>query len=77
MSPWMLRRPLEVLVHAQRRLSENTYDVLVVGEAKRSKNAFVYALIDRNILPTSRILRSGECEQCRELKIHNFLVSYQ
>jgi GTP-binding protein EngB required for normal cell division len=35
-----------------RKLEENTYQVLVVGEAKRGKSTFVNALIGRDILPT-------------------------
>ena len=34
------------------KLEGNTYQVLVVGEAKRGKSTFVNALIGRNILPT-------------------------
>lgn len=35
------------------KLAENTYNVLVVGEAKRGKSTFVNALIGRDILPTN------------------------
>jgi GTP-binding protein EngB required for normal cell division len=34
------------------KLEENTYQVLVVGEAKRGKSTFVNALIGRDVLPT-------------------------
>ena len=36
----------------RRKLEDNTYQVLVVGEAKRGKSTFVNALIGRDILPT-------------------------
>ena len=35
-----------------KKLADNTYQVLVVGEAKRGKSTFVNALIGRDILPT-------------------------
>jgi GTPase SAR1 family protein len=36
----------------RRKLEDNTYQVLVVGEAKRGKSTLVNALIGRDILPT-------------------------
>ena len=36
----------------QQSLAANTYNVLVVGEAKRGKSSFVNALIGRELLPT-------------------------
>ena len=40
------------LAQVQHKLQDNTYQVLVVGEAKRGKSTLVNALIGRNILPT-------------------------
>jgi GTPase SAR1 family protein len=43
--------PAGLEMHRQ-KLQENTYRVLVVGEAKRGKSTFVNALIGRDVLPT-------------------------
>jgi GTPase SAR1 family protein len=48
-----LPKPPEALEHYHQRLVENTYKVLVVGEAKRGKSSFINALIGRDILPTN------------------------
>ena len=47
-----LPAPPEVLGPYRQRLADNTYKVLVVGEAKRGKSSFINALIGRPILPT-------------------------
>ncbi len=47
-----LADPPPALERYRKKLSENTYKVLVVGEAKRGKSTFVNALIGRDILPT-------------------------
>jgi GTP-binding protein EngB required for normal cell division len=47
-----LAEPPETLKQYARKLRENTYTVLVVGEAKRGKSTFVNALIGRDVLPT-------------------------
>ncbi len=44
--------PASSLAQHQQKLADNTYQVLVVGEAKRGKSTFVNALIGRDILPT-------------------------
>jgi GTPase SAR1 family protein len=46
-----LPEPPEALGLCRRKLAENAYRVLVVGEAKRGKTSFVNALIGRPILP--------------------------
>ena len=51
------------------KLRENTYDVLVVGEAKRGKSGFVNAPIGRDVPPmavdaaTGRVFRIRQAEQ--------------
>ncbi len=47
-----LPEPPAGLEQYQRKLEDNTFQVLVVGEAKRGKSTFVNALIGRDILPT-------------------------
>ena len=44
--------PAPNLAQYGKKLEENTFQVLVVGEAKRGKSTFVNALIGRDILPT-------------------------
>ncbi len=44
--------PSPSLSQSRHKLVDNTYQVLVVGEAKRGKSTFVNALIGRDILPT-------------------------
>ncbi|GIW96398.1 MAG: dynamin [Pirellulaceae bacterium] len=45
--------PPELLVECVRKLEQNTYQVAVIGEAKRGKSTFINALIGRDILPTN------------------------
>ncbi len=47
-----LAEPPAALAPYAQKLADNTYQVLVVGEAKRGKSTFVNALIGRDILPT-------------------------
>jgi GTP-binding protein EngB required for normal cell division len=47
-----LADPASSLEQYGKKLADNTYQVLVVGEAKRGKSTFVNALIGRDILPT-------------------------
>src|SRR5271166_3320099 len=47
-----LPEPDPNLAQYGKKLEENSFQVLVVGEAKRGKSTFVNALIGRDILPT-------------------------
>ena len=47
-----LPKPPAVLTECRRKLEQNRYKVLVVGEAKRGKSTFVNALIGQDLLPT-------------------------
>jgi GTPase SAR1 family protein len=47
-----LPEPPPGMAQVRRKLEDNTYQVLVVGEAKRGKSTLVNALIGRAILPT-------------------------
>lgn len=49
---WGLADPPAGLEVCRTKLEDNTYQVLVVGEAKRGKSTFVNALIGRDLLPT-------------------------
>jgi GTPase SAR1 family protein len=57
------------LAEYRTKLAENTYQVLVVGEAKRGKSTFVNALIGRDLLPTdvdvatSQVFRISQAER--------------
>jgi GTPase SAR1 family protein len=52
-SEFELPKPPEALERYHQRLVENTYKVLVAGEAKRGKSKFINALIGQDILPTN------------------------
>ncbi len=68
-----LAGPPPALESYREKLRENSYKVLVVGEAKRGKSTFVNALIGRDLLPTdvdvatSQVfnIRPSEREACR------------
>ena len=47
-----LAEPPPALDEYRRKLRENSYKVLVVGEAKRGKSSFVNALVGQDVLPT-------------------------
>lgn len=47
-----LAAPPPALIRCREKLREDSYKVLVVGEAKRGKSTFVNALIGRDVLPT-------------------------
>jgi GTPase SAR1 family protein len=51
-SEFELQGPPDVLLRFRKRLESNTFQVLVIGEAKRGKSTFINALIGRDILPT-------------------------
>ncbi|MDQ3508911.1 MAG: dynamin family protein [Actinomycetota bacterium] len=68
-----LAAPPPALIRCRDKLRENSYKVLVVGEAKRGKSTFVNALVGRDILPTdvdvatSQVfsIRPSSHESCR------------
>jgi GTPase SAR1 family protein len=49
---YQLSSPPDALAICRRRLAENAYQILVVGEVKRGKSSFINALIGQNVLPT-------------------------
>lgn len=68
-----LPSPSAALSESKRRLDENRYKVLVVGEAKRGKSTLVNALLGKDILPTNVdiatsqvfLVTSSQSESCR------------
>lgn len=58
--------PPEALGRYRRKLRENTYKVLVVGEAKRGKSSFVNALIGRDVLPTDVRISTSQVFSVRQ-----------
>src|SRR3712207_7983332 len=63
-----LGKPPEALERHRRRLRENSYKVLVVGEAKRGKSTFVNALIGQDILPTDVDVATSQIFNIRDRK---------
>jgi GTP-binding protein EngB required for normal cell division len=55
-----LADPVSNLAQYEKKLADNTYQVLVVGEAKRGKSTFVNALIGRDILPCDVDIATSE-----------------
>jgi GTPase SAR1 family protein len=72
-----LGEPPEALGRHRRRLRENTYKVLVVGEAKRGKSTFVNALIGRDILPTDVEVATNQVFNIRPAKREAYRVRYE
>src|SRR5437762_13795979 len=67
-----LPKPPEALDAMRQKLEENTYKVLVVGEAKRGKSTFVNALIGRDLLPTDVDIATCQVFQIRSAESDSF-----
>lgn len=52
----------------RKKLRDNTYNVLVVGEAKRGKSSFINALIGRDILPMDVDVATSQVFRIRSVK---------
>ena len=72
-----LGEPPEALGRHRRRLRDNAYKVLVVGEAKRGKSTFVNALIGRDILPTDVQVATNQVFSIRPAKQEAYRVRYE
>src|ERR687894_322312 len=72
-----LGEPPQALGRHRRRLRENTYKVLVVGEAKRGKSTFVNALIGRDILPTDVDVATSQVFNIRPSEREAYRVRYE
>ena len=72
-----LGEPPQALGRHRQRLRENTYKVLVVGEAKRGKSTFVNALIGRDILPTDVEVATSQVFNIRPAKQEAYRVRFE
>src|SRR5919112_4431396 len=72
-----LGEPPKALGRHRRRLRENAYKVLVVGEAKRGKSTFVNALIGRDILPTDVEVATSQVFNVRPAEREAYRVRYE
>jgi replication fork clamp-binding protein CrfC len=59
------------------KLRENSYEVLVVGEAKRGKSTFVNALIGRDILPTDVDVATSQVFNIRPSEREAYRMRYE
>lgn len=75
--PWELPRPAEELGLAQHKLRDNTYKVLVVGEAKRGKSSFINALIGRDILPTNVEVATSQVFEVRRAEKESYCLRFE
>src|SRR5215212_11061220 len=72
-----LAKPPEALERYRQKLRENSYKVLVVGEAKRGKSTFVNALIGRDILPTDVDVATSQVFNIRPSEREAYRVRYE
>src|ERR687893_1977698 len=72
-----LADPPAALGRYRRKLRENAYKVLVVGEAKRGKSTFVNALIGQDILPTDVEVATSQVFNIRPAKQEAYRVRYE
>src|SRR3954468_23114621 len=72
-----LGKPPGALERHRRRLRENVYKALVVGEAKRGKSTFVNALIGQDILPTDVKVATNQVFYIRPAKREAYRVRYE
>lgn len=72
-----LAAPPEALKRRAQKLRENTYEVLVVGEAKRGKSTFVNALIGRDVLPTDVEVATSQVFNVRPAKQEAYRLRFE
>jgi GTP-binding protein EngB required for normal cell division len=72
-----LADPPPALEWHRRKLRENAYKVLVVGEAKRGKSTFVNALIGRDLLPTDVDVATSQVYNVRPSAREAYRVRYE
>src|SRR5215211_2276557 len=72
-----LPEPPEALERYRQGLVQNTYKVLVVGEAKRGKSTFVNALIGQDILPTDVDVATSQVFNIRPSEREAYRVRFE
>lgn len=72
-----LPEPPESLRACRRKLADNSYKVLVVGEAKRGKSTFVNALIGRPILPTDVEVATSQVFHVRHARTEAYRLRFE
>lgn len=72
-----LADPPPALEWHRQKLRENTYKILVVGEAKRGKSTFVNALIGRDLLPTDVDVATSQVYNVRPSEREAYRVRYE
>lgn len=60
-----------------RKLVENTYQVLVVGEAKRGKSSLINALIGRPVLPTDVDIATNQVFRVAQAPHEEYRIRYE
>lgn len=69
--------PPKLLEESRRRLTANSFQVLVVGEAKRGKSSFVNALIGRTLLPTDVDVATSQVFRVRNAEREAYRVRFE
>ncbi|GIW83369.1 MAG: hypothetical protein KatS3mg105_5176 [Gemmatales bacterium] len=69
--------PAEELRALKRKLRENSYNVLVVGEAKRGKSTFVNAVIGRDLLPTDVDIATSQVFRVRRSEKEAYRLRFE
>lgn len=72
-----LPKPPEEFDRYRQRLQQNTYKILVVGEAKRGKSTFVNALIGQQILPTDVEVATSQVFNVRRIEQEDYRLRYE
>src|SRR5215210_9027 len=72
-----LADPPPVLDLCRRKLRENAYKVLVVGEAKRGKSTFINALIGQDILPTNVRVTTSQVFSVRPAQQEAYRIRFE
>src|SRR5215212_8626210 len=72
-----LPKPPEALEHYRESLEENTYKVLVVGEAKTGKSSFINALIGRDVLPANVRVTTSQVFNVRPAGQEAFRIRFE
>jgi GTPase SAR1 family protein len=69
--------PYESYKMANKKLKDNTYQVIVVGEAKRGKSSFVNALIGKALLPTDVDISTAKVFRIRKASKEVFQLRFE